>query len=844
MLTIENIKVDHRLEPIDASINPVFSWLTQEGTGEAITYRLLVASSMEALDGDEGDCWDSGEQALFRNFEIAYEGKPLSFRTVYFVKLTLKTAEGEKVSSITHFETRIADSDWLGTWIGVPDSWNGGALSIRRALDPFDKKVKKARAYIAGIGYHEFYVNGKKISDAVLNPGVTDYDQTVLFCTYDITDELNGKGDVVGILLGYGWYGNRKLKAQFYIDFEDGTTYEAHSFSNYGWWFAKSPITSNSIYSGETYDSRIEDEYPGGFSSQKLEGGYNSHWFGGIHSQQKMGRLVPQEMNPIRVLGTYKGEVIKSFSEHDSVYDIKQNIAGWCRIKVEGERGSKVILRHGETLSEDRHVDQTNLRTAAATDTYVLKGDGIEEYAPRFTYHGFRYVEVIIEGKATLKSLVGEHVHSDNVKVGEFSCSDYALNALHKMAVITEENNETSILTDCPQRDERFGWLNDVSTRVFQTCYNFDMDRFFNKVDRDMSQTQDKEGAITDTAPYYTGGRPADTTSLSYLLLARESYRYYGDKSTIVENYEGHKAWVEYLLAHQKGYIMDYYYYADWVPCTSFNDGPSDGICISSYFLFWHLKVLSELAGIIEKEEDKIHYETLAEESRSALNKKYFHDGYYHEGTQCEDGMALSLGIVEDKNRQSVYRHLRESVVSHGYHITCGNQGYRHVMYELCEHGEVDLLIKVLKNPEYPGWGFMLASGATTVWERWEKENLATMNSFDHPMFGSYDATFYRFLAGIKINDIFSGDIEIAPKIPSEISQVDCSFLSARGKIAVSWVKSGEEVTYKVTIPASMRAKASFEGTMISFDGNPAKETNFVLTSGTHVIVTKSQGGR
>lgn len=838
MLSITNVKVDHRQEPIDASLKPVFSWVIQEGAGEAFTYRILVASSLELLDEEIGEYWDSGTKKVTRSFEIAYEGKALSSRTEYFVKLILISTSGETASFLTHFETRILDNEWLGTWIGVPDSWNGGALSIRRALDPFEKKVKKARAYIAGIGYHEFYVNGKKVSDAVLNPGVTDYDKRVLFSTYDITSLLNGKGDVVGILLGYGWYGNRKLKAEFYIEFTDGSVYEAHSFSNYGWWFAKSPIITNSIYSGETYDARIEDEYPGGFSSQSLSGNYNYHWFGGIHSQQHMGTLVPQEMNPIRVLGEYEGSLIKKFSDTDLVYDIKQNIAGWCRIIVKGERGASINLRHAETLSDDGHIDQTNLRTADASDTYILKGEGEEEYAPRFTYHGFRYIEVKITGKATLISLKGEHVHSDNVKVGYFSSDDPKINALHKMAVITEENNETSILTDCPQRDERFGWLNDVSTRVYQTCYNFDMDRFFNKVDRDMSETQDEEGTITDTAPYYTGGRPADTTSLSYLLLARESYRYYGDKSTVKENYAGHKAWVEYLLKHQKDYIMDYYYYADWVPCTSFKDAVSDGICISSFFLFWHLKVLSELAMILNKKDDASHYKSLMEESRLALNKKYFHDGYYHEGTQCEDAMALSLGIVEKKNEGDVYLHLRNSVISHDYHITCGNQGYRHVMYELCEHGDVDILLKVLKNPEYPGWGYMLKEGATTVWERWEKENQATMNSFDHPMFGSYDATFYRFLAGLKINDMYEGDIEIAPKIPSDIGQVNSSFLSVRGLIRSSWRKEAGKVIYEITVPANTKIKATFEGKVVSIDEKEEKKNQVILSSGSHTIIT------
>lgn len=840
MVKIQVIKIDHRLSPLDASLTPEFSWEYGEASNGAIKgYRLLVASSQTLLGANEGDLWDSSFVESDLSFGIAYEGKPLKSRSRYFVKVIVIDGDGDTFESTSSFETRILDNEWLGSWIGAPVTWNGGALAIRRTLEDFGgKKIKKARAYIAGIGYNEFYVNGTKMSDSVLDPGVSDYDKRVFYTTYDITSSLMGKGDVVGVLLGYGWYGNRKLRAQFYVDFEDGTTYEAHSFCNYGWWFSHTPITSNSIYSGEHYDARIEDEYPGGFSSPKLKGDYNSHWFGGIHIQPVPGKLLPQEINPIRVLGSYPSEIIKEFSNEDKVYDIKQNIAGWCQIVVKGQRGAVVTLRHAETLKGDGHIDQTNLRTAEAKDVYILKGEGEETYAPRFTYHGFRYVEVTIEGKAEVLSLVGLHVHSDNKKVGAFECSDEKINKLHKMAVITEENNETSILTDCPQRDERFGWLNDVSTRVFQTCYNFEMDRFFNKVDQDISLAQDELGGITDTAPYYTGGRPADTTSLSYLLLARESYRYYGDKSTAKENYAGHKKWVDFLLSRSKNFIMDYYYYADWVSCDNYPDAKSDGICISSYFLYWHLVVLSELAKIVGQKEDEKHYSHLAALSREALNEKYLKGDHYHEGTQCEDAMALSLGLCPKENEDKVYAHLKQSIIDHDYHLTTGNQGYRHVMYELAERGDIDLLLKVLKNPTYPGWGFMLENGATTVWERWEKENQAMMNSFDHPMFGSYDATFYRFLAGIKINDIASNDIEIAPKIPSDMEHASGSIKTVRGTLKSGWIKKGHNIVYTITVPLTMKVKVTLEGQMLTLDDTKLDTNTFVLTEGIHKIAT------
>lgn len=839
MLDIAEFRVDHRSSPLDASLTPEFAWIFQaDSVGEQKSYRLRVASTARLVDGDEADEWDSGFVESSRSFGIPYQGKALSFRHAYFVRLDVIDSEGHASSKTSSFETRLSPADWKGRWIGVPVSWNGGALGIRKSFDSWTKKVVRARAYIAGVGYHELYINGKKISDSLLNPGVTDYDKRVLYCSYDITPYLTEKTNVVGVLLGYGWYGNRKLLAQFYVDFEDGTTLEYHSECNGGWWFCKTPIIANSIYSGESYDARIEDEYPGGFTSPNLVGGYNEHWFGSLNTQPIVGELIPQEINPIRVLGRYPGSCLKEFSPRDLVYDVKQNIAGFCEIHVQGKRGAVIRLRHAETLKEDGHIDQTNLRSAACTDTYILKGKGEESYTPRFTYHGFRYVEVEIEGEAKLLSLTGLHVHSDNTKVGDFACADPDLNRLHKMAVITEENNEMSILTDCPQRDERFGWLNDVTTRVFQTCYNFDMDRFFNKVDRDISLCANSAGAITDTAPYYTGGQPADTSSLSYLLLALESYRYYGDLSTARENYRGHKAWVDYLLSRSKNYIMDYYYYADWVSCDNFPDGHSDGICISSLFLYWHLKTLAELALILSKAPESEHYASLAEEAKTALNAKYLHQDHFHEGTQCEDAMALSLGVIPEEKKAAVYAHLKASILSHDKHITCGNQGYRHVMYQLCEHGDIDLLLEVLKNPNYPGWGFMLGNDATTVWERWEKENQATMNSFDHPMFGSYDAIFYRYLLGIKIFSIKDNAIEISPQIPANLAFAQGHLDTPKGRIEVAWKRDGGEVVYDLNLPPNLKAELTLQGRVKEVNGEKVGEAPKLLVSGRYHIVT------
>ncbi|MCF0107751.1 MAG: family 78 glycoside hydrolase catalytic domain, partial [Bacilli bacterium] len=799
-----------------------------------VNYRVLVSST----SSHNGDYWDSGVITSSKMFDIRYEGKTLDSRSEFFVKVITTNQDGEEASAETSFYTTLREDEWLGKWMSLPESFHGSSLLIRKRIELQNKPIKKAFVYIAAIGYHDFYLNGEKVGDAKLNPGVTDYDKTCLYNTYNILDLIKDKTDVVlGVEVGYGWYGNRKCLFQAYITYEDGEELEVRSAAGYGWWVTSSPILENSVYNGEIYDGRVEERYLPHWASEKFEPTWGNGWMYTVYVQKPLGKLTPMEIPPIRELKEYPSFIAKKFDDKDVVYAFKQNMAGWARIKVKGSRGSKVTLVFGEQQKpEDGHVNQTNLRSARASDTYILKGNGVETYAPHFTFHGFQFVEVLIEGEVEILEVIGIHAHTDLRSTGEFSCDDDLINHLHHMAKITEQNNQYSILSDCPQRDERFGWLNDVTSRVFQMVYNFDMDRMIAKVDHDYFETMNEEGCIADTAPYYTGGQPGDTANLSYLLIAWFAYRYYGDTELIRREYDGHKRWVEYLLTRQKDYIMDYYYYADWVNPHTLEDSFSDGICVSSMFLNWYLKVITDLAELTGHQEDAAKYSKLAKESDVALHKHYYHEeGYYSKNTQCENSMALWLGITPESEKEKVMKHIVDNIVKNNYHMTCGNQGYKHVFFLLCDYGYTDLALKILRNPEYPGWGYMVKCGATTVWERWEVEMGNEMHSFDHPMFGSYDAIFYRYLAGIKINDVTTEDIEISPVVADTINKVNCSFDSIRGLIVSNWVKEGDVVKHHIEIPTNTTVKVCLKN-VVSVNGE--KVNNLTqLESGSYDIV-------
>ena len=835
MFKLNEIKINYMIEPLTIKDNVKVIWNYDSNClEEQKSYQIIVKNEDSEIIYDTGIVESSiMEQKL--------EGIILPSRHRFSVLLKVISKVNSIEEKVTFFETTLRDDEWKGKWTSIPDSFNGGTLYFRKQFKLENKKIKKARCYVCGIGYHELYINGRKVKDVVLNPGVTNYDLTLLYDTYELESFLENGDNVMGVEVGYGWYGSRKLLLQLYVTYEDGTEYEDHSTCNYGWWVSGTPIIDNSIYGGEIYDARKEElTYPH-WCKKEFQPTWANGWMYTILTQNPVGKLTPQEIPPIRVIKEF--DVYKTIKIDDKhiVFDFNQNMAGWAKISLKGERGSKVTLVYAEGLKEDNHVNQLNLRSARCSDTYILKGEGIETYSPRFTYHGFQFAEAIIEGKVEIISIKGIHVHSDVSVVGSFKCSDEILNRLHYMAVITEQNNQYSILTDCPQRDERFGWLNDVSSRQFQSNFNFDMDRFYNKVVHDISETQSSDGAIADTAPYYTGGQPADTTTASYLLLALYSYKLYGDKDLIIREYDNLKRWVEYLLTRQKDYIMDYYYYADWVPPQTLKNSNSDGIFVSSLFLHWHLKLIAELAKIASKEEDYNRYSKMVIESKEAINKKYYHEDThsYSLNTQCENAMAIWLDVCKEENKKLVFENVVKDIIDNNYHITCGNQGYRHVFYLLAEYGYGDLAIKVLKNEEYPGWGYMVKMNASTIWERWEAEMQNEMHSFDHPMFGSFDAMFYHYFGGIQYDGNGCDETIIHPYVVQSLEFVETSFKTIKGTFVSNWKKIGTKIEYYIEIPVNLNIKVIIDRDIESINGTKVSGKEFSLSGGHYTIISK-----
>ena len=696
--------------------------------------------------------------------------------------------------------------------------------------------------YIFGLGYHETYVNGKKLSDSVLNPGVTDYSKRVFYCVYPFENEIKKGKNVLGVILGYGWAGSRSLLAQIHITYKDGTEDVFCTANCDEWWVTGAPIVSDSIYDGEIYDGRIAYSLKN-WNLPEYNADWSTGWMYSMLIAPPKGKLTIQNIEPIKRIKEYSPISSTKINKNTIVFDLGQIFSGWAKIKIKGENGNKITLRYGEKIKEDKTVDQLNLRTAKARDIYILNGNEIEEYEPRFTYHGFRYVQAEIEGDVKILSLKGIYVRSDVKMISEFNSSDKILNKLHKNVLITEGSNLHSIMTDCPQRDERFGWLNDISSRIYQTICNYNMVSFFNKVTTDITDTQDEYGKIADTAPFYTGFRPADPVVVCYLLLGLKSYRFYGDKEVLQNNYKNYKMWVDFLTkqSNENGAVL-YSSFGDWCPPGNYlpDEDPQNsntpGVFVSSAYYYWHLNCISEIALILGKNKEANKYKKLAEKTKIAFNKKYFDEKkcVYSTGTQSTAAIALNLGLVPKEYSKELAKKLNLDIIKLNYHTTTGNQAYRHMFDALTAYGYENTLHKLLVNPEYPGWGYMIACNATTIWERWENEIQQKMHSFCHPMFASFDAWFFNSIAGINVakNSVAADRIIIKPVILKDLDYVQASIKFLRGKVCCCWKKTLDKIEYKIIIPPNTFAEIHIKDIITINGKKPEKTENININGG------------
>lgn len=836
---VKNLRCEYSTNPIGLDIaDPRFSWtIESEQRGIIqISYQIIVSSSEERLSTNDGDVWNSGKVFSNASAGIVYCGPELKSRHRYFWKVVVSTNKGQTVESSEQafFEMGLLKpEDWISGWIAYVPGMPGKVLYFKSTIhNPIP--VKRARTYISGLGYYEMFINKKKVGNRVLEPAQSTYSKRVYYSTYDVTSCLTEGPNVVVVSVAPGWYGTPSLKIQLEIEYSDGSRKLVTSDNLRH--VTTGPVVFSSLFDGEGYDARLET--PELFKPDVPSGLMNQQWAWAHNTADPGDHMVSQLVEPINIVDTIVPSSISEPRPGIYVIDAGRNLAGWAAIKVKGKAGEKITLKFAESLYENGLVNQENLRNAKAKDTYILKGEGVETWHPAFTYHGFRYVQVEGFPYPPKQGDIKVHVVRTAVRpTGKFKCSNPLLNDIHQMIVNTEASNLHSVPTDCPQRDERMGWLNDLTVRIEQAIYNFDMSRFYPKFIDDVADTQDPDGSVTCVAPFLFGMRPADPVSASYLLLAWKCYEFYGDERVVREHFPGMKKWVDFLYSRTENGIVNYSYYGDWCPPKEFLMDPNGsgvsrdtpGLMISTGYLFYCAGILSEMASVIGNEADAVYYKKMASEIAAAFNREYWNEqsGGYASNNQASNAFALYMGLVASKNIPRVASNLAEDVKKHDYHLTTGNLCTKYLLETLTENGYAETAYKIASQTTYPGWGYMLSKGATTLWERWEYATGDAMNSHNHPMMGSVDSWFYKYVLGIQpdIQHPAFQRFVLRPVIFEELDFAEGELNTVKGLIKTSWRKQGKQLIIELTIPANTLAKLYL----------PAKKLNDINESGKFV---------
>lgn len=788
---------------------PRFSWvLGMTGRGEAQTaYQILVASRRDSLEKDQGDMWDSGRVSSGEINQIEYRGKPLQSGGAYYWRVRVWGSGGEDsfTSSTAGFEMGLLSrQEWKGKWI------SGGELRKQFRLPA---KVLRARAYVTALGYYQLHVNGRAIGNRVLDPAYTLYPKRVLYATYDVTRALQSGENAIGVMLGGGWatlsrpnsfkgyYPAPALLLQLNIELEGGRHVSISSDET--WKAAAGPVVEASVYNGEVYDARHETE---GWDRAGFD---DSNWDPAHVVAGTQAEISAEMMPPIRVVSEKLPVGFTNPHPGVYVYDMGQNMSGWVRLRVAGPAGTRVQLRFAELVYADGSINRDNIRGAKSRDVYILKGSGEETYEPRFTYHGFRYVELTgYPGTPNLDTLRGKVVHTAVETVGAFSASTDMLNQIQKLIYWSQLTNLFSIPTDCDQRDERQGWMGDAQITGEEAIMNFDMAAFYTNFIRDIRDEQSENGAVTDTVPHRYGSRPADPAwGTAYPQLCWYMWKYYGDRRILEQNYEGLKKYIEFLRSRSTGNILSYSYYGDWVPIVH-----TDNDFVSAAYYFYDVELLSRIAAVLGNSSDAQGYTQLASQIKDAITQKFYNPRTmsYANGTQTANAMALQLGLPPERVRGRVAGVLTNDVVYyHNTHITTGFIGIKFLMQALTGIGRSDLAYELAKQTTYPSWGYMIANGATTLWELWQNKVGPSMNSQDHAMFGSVGSWFYQALSGINIGADGAGyrHIHIEPQVVEDLHWASASTMTLRGKVATAWKHSPGKITLVVDIPAGSDAE-------------------------------------
>ena len=862
-MKITQLRCEYLNYPLGIDVHrPRLSWqLESDQPGAKQTaYQIVVEAQIPGQPANNFEVlWDSGKVVSDQSVHVEYGGPTLVSRQRlhWRVRVWDEHNRTTRYSRTAWWEMGLLNKkDWQSRWIGSLNVGGPRTTSpcpyLRKPFQIY-KSVAWARLYITALGVYEACLNGQRIGDAQLVPGWTNFNRRTRYQVYDVANMLLQGDNALGVILGDGWYcgnlewrgrqlyGDRpKLIAQLEIIFTDGS--QQKIISDKTWHTATGPLLESDLIMGESYDARLE--LPGWDQPGYNEKHSKSHWLPVEVFPEQQISLVAQNgpvIHCVEVLHPIGIKELKTWPNSTYVFDLGQNMVGRVKLQVSGKAGSTIRLRYAEVTNPDGSIYTANLRTARQTDYYTLKGNGIEVYEPRFTFHGFRYVEVTgFTGAVSKDMLTGIVLHSDMAVTGSFDCSDPLVNQLQHNILWGQKGNFLDVPTDCPQRDERLGWTGDAQVFSRTAAFNMDVASFFTKWLQDLEDSQGENGAIPPISPNTfiisnSDGGPAWADAV--VICPWNIYLYFGDRRLVEEHYDMMKRFVEYLFKTSPGYIrvnqvvdvwtgVDEWLwggFGDWLALdgSGRTDGGTPKDLIGTAFFAYSAKLLSQIASALKKPEEAQYYAELFQKVREAFIKRFVTpDGLISGGTQTSFVLALHFDLLPSEVRQRAAIALVRDIKKHEMHLTTGFVGTSYLPFVLSEVGRTDIAYGLLFQKSWPSWLYAITQGATTIWERWDGWTHDKgfqdpgMNSFNHYAYGAIGSWLYSVVAGINADPVQPGykHILFRPQPGEALTYAKATLQSMYGLISSSWRYEGENFVYDIVVPANTTATVYLPG--------------------------------
>jgi len=878
------VGTEYRLNPLGIDVaQPRLTWRilsSQRGTVQT-AYQVQVAMTSEALATGRDLTWDSGRVESEQSVQVVYAGPELRSGQRYHWRVrTWNGARRESAWSLpTHWEMGLLHpADWsAANWITPPGDDDGAKslpAPLLRKTFPIDGVVRSARLYVTALGLYEAELNGRRVGDEVLTPGWTSYDKRLQYQTYDVTAQLQRGANALGLTLGNGWfrgpltwdlkrnqYGNRLAAlVQLRIDYADGRRQVVCSDAS--WKASTGPILSSEIYLGERYDARLERT---GWSLANFD---DRDWASVRILEHRKDFLVAPSGPPVRRIEEIKPVAILQTPAGDTVVDFGQNMVGWVRLKVRGDAGATVTLRHAEVLDKAGNFYTANLRGAVQKIEYTLKGGAEETFEPHFTFQGFRYVAVQgYPGALALDRLTGIVVHSDLPRTGYWECSDPRLNQLQHNIVWGQKGNFVDVPTDCPQRDERLGWTGDAQAFVRTAAFNTNIAGFFTKWLRDLAADQKDSGAVPVVIPdVVSRGAPSDSSAGwgdVATIAPWTLHLVYGDTRILETQYSSMRAWVEFIRSRAKNDLWNTgYHFGDWLSYATTDPGYPGATTgkdlIATAFYAHSTDLLAQAAAVLGRQDDARAYAALLERIKAAFNREFVTpEGRVGESTQTAYVLALQFDLLPENLRAEAVRRLAADVRSFRNHLTTGFLGTPYLCRVLSDHGQLDTAYALLNQDTYPSWLYPVTKGATTIWERWDGIKPdgtfqdPGMNSYNHYAYGAIGDWLYSVVAGIDLDPGQPGykHVMIRPQPGGNLTSVTARLDTQYGEVASAWTIAGREFALTVRVPpnthATVRLPHGTSPVAVTEGGRPLQEVAGITGTtqdGDAVIVETGSG--